>query len=143
MAIQITYNTKFGDTYESAYARIVNISLDYVNQCARVNVGIYKSSADRKEGKFPAEIETYVYKGEEFDNIFAEVSVEKVGDTINPVRSIYDDLVENPTAIDKKVKYNEGDKLYDEVISDGKEISKREAIKLEEEGIATEEKKVP
>lgn len=138
MAIQINFNTKFGDLYETAYARIVNISLDYVNQCARVNVGIYRSSEDRKEGKSPVEIETYVYKDTEFQEIFSEVSVEKVSPTINPVRSIYEDLRV------KEDKYKAGEKLYDEVTSGeyiGKEVSKEEAIRLEEEGIATEEKK--
>lgn len=138
MAIEIAFNTKFGDVYNTAYSRIVNISLDYVNQCANVQVGIYRSSEDRKEGKSPVEIETYIYKGEEFENIFAEVSVEKVGNTINPIRSIYDDLVEN-----QPTKYGDGKKLFDEVVSDGKEVSKYEAIKLEEEGIATVEKKTP
>ena len=138
MAIEIAFNTKFGDAYITAYSRIVNISLDYVNQCANVQVGIYRSSADRTTGKSPVEIETYVYKGEEFEKIFAEVSVEKVGDTINPIRSIYDDLVEKQPA-----KYGDGKKLFDEVVSDGKEVSKSEAIKLEEEGIPTEEKKLP
>lgn len=138
MAIEIAFNSKFGDTYETAYSRIVNITLDYVNQCANVQVGIYRSSEDRKEGKSPVEIETYVYKGVEFENIFAEVSVEKVGDTINPVRSIYDDLVEK-----QPTKYGEGKKLFDEVVSDKKEVSKTEAIKLASEGIATEEKKTP
>ena len=138
MAIEIAFNSKFGDTYETAYSRIVNITLDYVNQCANVQVGIYRSSEDRKEGKSPVEIETYVYKGVEFENIFAEVSVEKVGDTINPVRSIYDDLVEK-----QPTKYGEGKKLFDEVVSDKKEVSKTEAIKLASEGIATVEKKTP
>jgi len=136
MAIEIAFNTKFGDEYTTAYSRIVNISLDYVNQCANVQVGIYRSSEDRKNGKSPVEIETYVYKGDAFTEIFAEVSVEKVGREINPVRSIYDDLVEK-----QPDKYGSGKKLYDEVISDGKEISKSEAIKLEEEGVPTEEKK--
>jgi hypothetical protein len=136
MAIEIAFNTKFGDTYTTAYSRIVNMTLDYVNQCANVQVGIYRSSEDRKEGKSPVEIETYIYKGEEFEKIFAEVSVEKVGDTINPVRSIYEDIVK------KDSKYEEGKKLYDEVVSDKKEISKEEAIKLEAEGVPTEEKAV-
>lgn len=138
MAIEIAFNTKFGDLYETAYSRIVNMTLDYVNQTANVQVGIYRSSEDRKEGKFPVEIETYIYRGDDFNKIFAEVSVDKVGDTINPVRSIYDELVETQPG-----KYGTGKKLYDEVISDGKEVSKGEAIKLEEEGIPTEEKKVP
>lgn len=136
MAIEIAFNSKFGDTYETAYSRIVNITLDYVNQCANVQVGIYRSSEDRKEGKSPVEIETYVYKGEDFDLIFAEVSVEKVGNTINPVRSIYDNLVKS-----QPTKYGEGNKLFDEVVSDGKEVSKTQAITLEKEGIATVEKK--
>jgi hypothetical protein len=138
MAIEIAFNSKFGDTYATAYSRIVNITLDYVNQCANVQVGIYRSSEDRTAGKPPVEIETYVYKGEEFEKIFAEVSVEKVGDTINPVRSIYDDLVEK-----QPTKYGDGKKLFDEVVSDKKEVSKTEAIKLAEEGIPTEEKKTP
>jgi len=138
MAIEIAFNTKFGDVYNTAYSRIVNISLDYVNQCANVQVGIYRSSEDRSTGKSPVEIETYTYKGEEFEKVFSEVSVEKVSNTINPIRSIYDDLVER-----EPTKYGEGKKLFDEVVSDGKEISKSEAIKLEEEGIATVEKKTP
>jgi len=137
MAIEIAFNTKFGDTYLSAYSRIVNMTLDYVNQTANVQVAIYKSSIDRSAGKSPVEIETYTYKGEEFQKIFAEVSVEKVGTTINPVRSIYDDLVAN-----KPTRYGEGKKLYDEVVSDGKEVSKVEAIVLEKEGIATVERKI-
>ena len=137
MAIEISFNSKFGDTYATAYSRIVNITLDYVNECANVQVGIYRSSDDRKEGKSPVEIETYLYKGEEFEKIFAEVSVEKVGDTINPVRSIYNELAK------AQVKYGEGKKLFDEVVSDGKEVSKTEAIVLEKEGIATVERKTP
>ena len=137
MAIEISFNSKFGDTYTTAYSRIVNITLDYVNECANVQVGIYRSSDDRKEGKSPVEIETYVYKGEEFEKIFAEVSVEKVGDTINPVRSIYNELAKS------QEKYGEGKKLFDEVVSDGKEVSKTEAIVLEKEGIATVERKTP
>lgn len=138
MAIEIAFNTKFGDSYETAYSRIVNMTLDYVNQCANVQVGIYRSSEDRAEGKSPVEIETYTYKGEDFDLIFAEVSVEKVGNTINPVRSIYENLVKS-----QPDKYGEGKKLFDEVISDKKEISKTEAVKLASEGIPTEEKAVP
>jgi hypothetical protein len=134
MAIEIAFNTKFGDAYAGAYARIVNISLDYVNQRANVQVGIYKSSLARTEGKLPVEIDSYVYQGEEFEKIFAEVSVEKVGDTINPVRSIYEDIVK------KEPKYSAAKKLYDEVVSNGKEVSKSEAIKLKEEGVVTEEK---
>ena len=121
MAIEIAFSTKFGDEYVSAYARIVEMSLDYSSKRATVHIAIYKSSEDRAAGKLPVEIENYTYLGEEFDKLFQEISVEKVSNTINPIRNIYEDVAK------KDEKYGDGSKLFDEF--DGKEISKEEAIK--------------
>ena len=40
MAIKIAFNTRFGDTYEAAYTRILALDINYVENHADVKIGI-------------------------------------------------------------------------------------------------------
>ncbi len=137
MAIQIRFNTRFGDTYEEAYTRIISLKIDYVAMRADAILGIYRSELDRKLGKDPVSIESKRYSGEQFKTMFREISIYKDDSTINPISSIYVDLTT------KEGKYKDAKKLYDEKedeYGEVKEVSKEEIIederKAEEERLA-------
>jgi hypothetical protein len=130
MAIQIQYNTKFGDSYATAYTRIVEIKIDYVNQKATALVAIYKNEKARNEKMTPVAVESHVFKDNEFKVMFAELLSAKDDDKINPVKSIYDSLVN--TEGEDFTKYKEGKKVFDTDFA-GKEVSKEEVLDKEEE----------
>lgn len=126
MAIEIQYNTRFGDSYEAAYARIVNLEINYASNYAEASIGIYKSEEAREEGKEPVSIEKRRYIGEQFEEFFKELSLDSIEPTINPVADIYSTLTK------EEGKYEGGIKLYDEKEKDGemKEVSKDEKLKM-------------
>ena len=130
MAIEIKYNTKFGDAYDSAYARVINIKIDYVDQIAQVYVGIYKDESARNKKLQPVEIEEHRYSGEEFQKLFAEILADKEGPSISPIRNVYEDLVEKEG--DKYDKYSDGEKVFDTDFDSGNEIGKEEALRKAE-----------
>ena len=130
MAIEIEYSTKFGDDYDAAYARVINIKIDYVDQIAQVYVGIYKDESARNKKLQPVEIEEHRYSGEEFQNLFAEILADKEGPSISPIRNVYEDLVEKEG--DKYDKYSDGEKVFDTDFDTGSEIGKEEALRKAE-----------
>ena len=127
MAIEIKYNTKFGDAYDSAYARVINIKIDYVHQIAQVYIGIYKDESARNKKLQPVEIEEHRYSGEEFQKLFAEILADKEGASISPIRNVYEDLVKKEG--NKYDKYSDGEKVFDTDFDTGSEIGKEEALR--------------
>lgn len=126
MAIKIEYSTRFGDTYAEAYARIVNLTINYASKYAEVSIGIYKSEEAREEGREPVLIEKKRYVGEQFKEFFKELTLDNIESTINPVADIYTDLTQGDG------KYKDGAKLFDKKTkADGelKEVSKDEKLK--------------
>ena len=127
MAIKIEYNTRFGDSYDAAYARIVNLEINYASNYAEASIGIYRSEDDRASGKEPVSIEKRRYIGEEFEDFFKELALDNIDETINPVADIYNSLT-----VEEGGKYEGGLKVYDEKAKgDGviKEVSKDESLK--------------
>lgn len=127
MAIEIKYNTKFGDSYDAAYARIVNLEINYASKYAEASIGIYRSEDDRASGKEPVSIEKRRYIGEQFKEFFKELSLDSIDATINPVADIYDNLTKEAG------KYKDAKKVYDEKgDKDGtmKEVSKDEKLRM-------------
>jgi len=94
MAIEIQYNTRFGDSYSAAYARIVNLEINYASSYAEASIGIYRSKEDRVNGKQPVLIETRRYIGEEFEEFFKELSLDSIDASISPVADIYNKLTQ-------------------------------------------------
>lgn len=92
MAIEIQYNTRFGDSYDAAYARIVKLEINYASSYAEASIGIYRSKEDREIGKQPVLIETRRYIGEEFEEFFKELSLDSIDASISPVADIYNKL---------------------------------------------------
>lgn len=133
MAIKIEFNSKFGDTYTEAYARIININIDYVTQRANVSLGIYRDEGARNKKLQPVEIEEYSYSGEEFTELFAEILSDKEGPSISPIRNVYEDLATKEG--DTYDKYTETGKVFDTDYDTGKEISKEEALKKAKEAV--------
>jgi hypothetical protein len=127
MAIQIEFDSKFGDTYPAAYARIINIKIDYVNQIALVILGIYKDESARNKKMQPVETESYRYSGEEFTELFAEILADKEGPSISPIRNVYGDL--STKGGGKYDKYKEVGKVFDTDFDTGKEISREETLR--------------
>lgn len=127
MAIKIEFDSKFGDTYTEAYARIIGIHVDYVNQTAKVDLGIYRDEAARNSRMQPVEVESYRYSGEEFTELFAEILSDKEGPSISPIRNVYEDL--STKEGDKYDKYKEAGKVFDTDFDTGKEIGKEETLK--------------
>tara|TARA_R110000823_G_scaffold182968_1_gene315677 strand:- start:347 stop:733 length:387 start_codon:yes stop_codon:yes gene_type:complete len=127
MAITIEHSTRFGDYYETAYARIVKLEINYAFNYAEANIGIYRSEDDRASGKEPVLIEKRRYLGDEFENFFKELALDNIDATINPVADIYDTLTK------EEGKYKGGIKAYDEKEKDGvvKEVSKDEKLRIE------------
>jgi|APSaa5957512535_1039671.scaffolds.fasta_scaffold120517_3 hypothetical protein len=127
MAIEIQgFETRFGDSYEKAYARIVSLSINYTREIAEVSIGIYRSELDREIGKDPVSLEKKLIEGSHFIEFFKELQVDKIDASINPIADIYNDLTI------REGKYKGGKKLYDEMINDEgevKEISKDEKLK--------------
>ena len=129
MAIKIAFNTRFGDTYEAAYTRILALDINYVVNHADVKIGIYRSEEDRKLGKDPVSVESKRITGDNFTEFFKELTLDKIDSTINPIADIY-----NLLTTEEGGKYKGGIKLYDEKKKeDGemKEVGKEEIIKDE------------
>jgi len=126
MAIKIEYSTRFGDTYAEAYARIVNLEINYASKYAEASIGIYKSEEARELDKEPVLIEKRRYVGEQFEEFFKELSLDYINPTINPVADIYVDLIQGDG------KYKDGVKLFDTKgpIGEEKEISKDEKLRM-------------
>ena len=126
MAIEIEYSTRFGDTYVTAYVRILSLKINYVANHADIEMGTYKDEAARKQGKDPVSIELIRIAGDKFDDFFKELSLDNINGTINPAADIYNDLT-----LEEGGKYQNGKKLYDEK-DDGKgglkEVGKEEII---------------
>ncbi len=116
MAIQIIHNTKYGDNYTSAYARVIALTIDYERELAQVSIAIYKSEIDREQGKLPVDVETFTYEGDSFGDFFREVSAEKINAGMNPLADVYNDLTSK-----ESTKYFEGEKLFDELPYKGPE----------------------
>jgi hypothetical protein len=133
MAIEIEYSTKFGDDYYAAYARVINIKIDYVDQIAQVYVGIYKDESARNKKLQPVEIEEHRYSGEEFQNLFAEILADKEGPSISPIRNVYEDLVTKEG--NKYDKYTDGEKVFDTDFDTGSEIGKEETLRKAEAAV--------
>tara|TARA_R110000868_G_scaffold351548_1_gene612833 strand:+ start:119 stop:568 length:450 start_codon:yes stop_codon:yes gene_type:complete len=126
MAIEVQgFKTRFGDEYEKAYARIIELRINYAQNYADVIIGTYRSELDRKLGNAPVLVETKSIDGDNFTEFFKEISVDKIDAKINPIADIYNDLTL------KDGKYKGGLKLYDEKLKeDGerKEVGKEEII---------------
>lgn len=126
MAIKIEYSTRFGDTYAEAYARIVNLTINYASKYAEASIGIYKNEEARELNKEPVLIEKKRYVGEQFEEFFKELSLDNINPTINPVADIYVDLIQ------KDGKYKDGAKVFDMKgpIGEEKEVSKDEKLRM-------------
>lgn len=125
MAIEVQHNSRFGDSYETAYAKVSSFNVDYIAKTTTVVIGIWKDEEARKLGKDPVSLEEKVYSDTDFDEIFKELNVDSLEYTINPLRTIYTILTNS-----EDTKYKDGKKLWDEKIVDpGKEISKEDASK--------------
>jgi hypothetical protein len=134
MAIEIEYNTRFGDTYSAAYTRILSININYVKNYADIIVGIYRSEIDRKEGRDPVSKESKIISGDIFDEFFKELALDNIDATINPVADIYSHLTKEEGG-----KYENGKKLYDEKTKPNgeiREVSKEEIIKDEKKALS-------
>ena len=127
MAIKIEFDSKFGGTYSEAYARIINIQIDYIQQRALVSLGIYKDEAARNNKMQPLETESHIYSGEEFTELFAEILADKEGPSISPIRNVYEDL--STKGGDRYDKYKEAGKVFDTDFDTGKEISREETLR--------------
>lgn len=126
MAIKIEYSTRFGDTYAEAYARIVNLTINYASKYAEASIGIYKSEEARELNKEPVLIEKKRYIGEQFEEFFKELSLDNIDASISPVADIYVDLIEGDG------KYKDGAKVFDMKgpIGEEKEVSKDEKLRM-------------
>ena len=120
MAIEIQYNTRFGDSYEAAYARIVNLEINYASSYAEASIGIYRSKEDRTNGKQPVLIETRRYIGEEFEEFFKELSLDSIDASISPVADIYNKLTKEEGKYKGAKKDEEGKKEDGEKKEDDK-----------------------
>lgn len=120
MAIEIQYNTRFGDSYEAAYARIVNLEINYASSYAEASIGIYRSKEDRANGKQPVLIETRRYIGEEFKEFFKELSLDSIDASISPVADIYNKLTKEEGKYKGAKKDEEGKKEDGEKKEDDK-----------------------
>jgi hypothetical protein len=128
MAIEIAHNTKYGDSYSTAYARIISLNIDYESRMAICSIAIYRSEEDRANGKSPVDVERQTYEADTFDEFFAELRADKIDARINPLADVYSDITEK-----ENTKYHNGKKLYDEIIKedgDAKEVSKYEKIAI-------------
>jgi len=126
MAIKIEYSTRFGDTYAEAYARIVNLTINYASKYAEASIGIYKSEEARELNKEPVLIEKKRYVGEQFEEFFKELSLDNIDASISPVADIYVDLIQEDG------KYKNGAKVFDMKgpIGEEKEVSKDEKLRM-------------
>lgn len=126
MAIKIEYSTRFGDTYAEAYARIVNLTINYASKYAEASIGIYKSEEARELNKEPVLIEKKRYVGEQFEEFFKELSLDNIDASISPVADIYVDLIQEDG------KYKDGAKVFDMKgpIGEEKEVSKDEKLRM-------------
>jgi hypothetical protein len=90
MALTGSYTSKFGTTHESAYAKIVNIDIDNLNNKATAIVFIYATSAAREARNKPiAKIQYEFSDSTQADNVFEEFLDINTLDNDNPFSIIY------------------------------------------------------
>lgn len=129
MAIEIQHDTRYGDSYVKAYARIISLNVDYERRRASCSIAIYRSELDRANGKLPVDVETQTYEDELFDEFFRELRADKIDARINPLADVYSDITKK-----ENTKYHNGKKLYDEITKEdgeAREVSKYEKVEFE------------
>jgi hypothetical protein len=90
MALQLSFNDRFGSTHASAYHRVVAIEMDVSNRYAKVKIATYKDLAARNADKSPLEHQTYTFSETAYDDLFDATNMNPVDK--NPVKNVYDHI---------------------------------------------------
>ena len=88
MALQISYEDRFGVIHPTAYARVIDVSLHIGVMKATAEVGIYHDQNARMNGKECLECRTYIWSGSEYTAYFSPSNLDGQGQTVE--KSVYD-----------------------------------------------------
>jgi len=90
MALQGSYEDAQGVTHASAYAKIVELTLDPVNSTARATVHVYHDSAAKTAGKTQVTSEYYTFEPSIYDSVFGIAALDALN--ANPQKNAYAEL---------------------------------------------------
>lgn len=93
MALQLSYDDRFGTTHASAYHRVLSLELFVDSQAARVRVGTYKDAQARTDGKEVLITLDYTFTATTpatYDDLFGVTALDVVD--MNPIKSVYNHL---------------------------------------------------
>lgn len=92
MALQLTYENEMGLT--GNYWRIAEVSIDFVNQVARIRIDLYKDAAAYSAGKAAMATKEYVYttNDDNVDNFTGYFDYATLNQTVNSVAGTYTKL---------------------------------------------------
>lgn len=100
MAFINTFRDKFGNTYDGAYFRIVQVLINWDKKLAQVGLAAYKDKSARMQNNEPVEFHLYHFvdnppdRSTNFSDIF---SIDKFTEPdYNLVREVYVDLMQKP-----------------------------------------------
>jgi hypothetical protein len=90
MALQLSFDDKFGSTHPSAYHRVTRIQMEIGIRSALVEVSTYVDAAARNADKEPVGKTKYRFNDTEYDDLFDDTNMSPVDK--NPISNIYDHL---------------------------------------------------
>lgn len=94
MALQKSFDDRFGATHASAYHRVAYIEMDISSRSARVHVHTFVDQAARDADKDPVGKKTYVYIDTNYDDLFNPSNTNPVDK--NPAKNVYDEIKARP-----------------------------------------------
>ena len=95
MALQKSFDDRWGNSHSAAYYRVEEINMDISTSCSKVKVKVYKDQTARNDGKEPLEIIYYIFDSSStpnYDGIFGVTMMENK----NPIKGIYDEIKQYP-----------------------------------------------
>jgi hypothetical protein len=94
MALQKSFDDRFGATHASAYHRVARIEMNIARRSAQVHVYTYKDQAARNANKDPVEVTSYLYTQGDYDALFDPSNMSPVDK--DPLKNAYDELKTRP-----------------------------------------------
>ena len=90
MALEKSYDDKFGNTNTNAYHRIRKVALDNAGSVANIEVSVYKDSAAKIASRGTLETLLYTVYGTDYDDNFSATVIDPSG--MNTIKAAYEYL---------------------------------------------------
>ena len=90
MALKKSYTSPFGTSHANAYHVVDMVKISSLAKRAVVGVNIFSTEANRNGDKLPVGTNTFMFDGDDYDNVIAPESNIQSGDNLH--KSIYNHL---------------------------------------------------